>query len=134
LPFFGISELLQAFAVSGIDLHIATNKRLTPTILILEHLGWRPYFKSVYALDSSSPTFANKAAMLSFLLSAEKISQNSAIYVGDRVEDNESAIENNLKFYGAAWGYVDQKMLSMKGINCFHTIQQFMRHINNLRL
>lgn len=130
LPFVGVSELLQACAASGISLHIATNKRLVPTILILEYLGWRSYFKNIYALDSSTPTFANKTAMMSFLLDAEKISQNSAIYVGDRLEDNESATENSLKFYGATWGYADQKMLANKEINCCHTIQQFMRHIN----
>ncbi len=130
LPFVGVSELLQACTTSGIDLHIATNKRLVPTILILEYLGWRSYFKNIYALDSSSPTFTNKAEMLSSLLGAKKISLNSAIYVGDRLEDNESAIENNLKFYGAAWGYADQKMLSKKEIDCFYTIQQFMQHIN----
>ena len=111
-------------------MHIATNKRLTPTTLILDHLGWTQYFKSIYALDSSLPSFVNKTAILSVLLDAEKISKNSAIYVGDRAEDSESAIENGLRFFGATWGYQDEELLSNDAINCCNTIEKFTQYLN----
>ena len=130
VPFFGVSDLIKECSFSGLNLHIATNKRLTPTTLILDHLGWTQYFKSIYALDSSLPSFVNKTAILSVLLDAEKISKNSAIYVGDRAEDSESAIENGLRFFGATWGYQDEEMLSNDAINCCNTIEKFTQYLN----
>ena len=130
-PFFGVGELLKECNFSGFRLHIATNKRLVPTTLILEHLGWRECFKSIYALDSKSPSFRDKGAMLSALLDVEKISPNSAFYVGDRVEDYHSAIDNNLNFLGATWGYQDQKLVTDEAINCCHKVEKFSQYINN---
>ncbi|MBT8604104.1 HAD hydrolase-like protein [Polynucleobacter paneuropaeus] len=130
-PFPGIGELLKECNLYGFRLHIATNKRLVPTTLILEHLGWRHYFKSIYALDSKSPSFRDKGAMLLALLDVEKISSNSAFYVGDRVEDYQSAIGNNLNFLGATWGYQDQKLVTNEAINCCPKVEKFSQYINN---
>lgn len=130
VPFSGVSELLRECISSGYSLHIATNKRLIPTDLILEYLGWKQYFKSIYALDLISPSFANKASMLSALLVAEKIQHHSAIYVGDRIEDHESAIKNRLKFIGALWGYRDEALLSNNAITCCQSVEKFTQHLN----
>jgi phosphoglycolate phosphatase len=130
VPFSGVNELLRECISSGYSLHIATNKRLMPTGLILEYLGWKQYFKSIYALDLISPPFSNKACMLSALLVAEKIQHHSAIYVGDRAEDNASAIENRLKFIGASWGYRDEALLSNSAITCCQSVGQFWQHLN----
>lgn len=129
-PFLGVGELLKQCNINGLRLHIATNKRHLPTILILDHLGWKNYFKSIYALDSKSPSFSNKGKMLSALLEAEKIGSNSAIYVGDRVEDYHSAIANDLNFLGATWGYHDQKLAANKAIICCHAVEKFSQYIN----
>jgi phosphoglycolate phosphatase len=129
-PFLGVGELLKKCDLYGFRLHIATNKRHSPTTLILDHLGWKNYFKSIYALDSKSPSFRNKGKMLSALLEAENIGSNSAIYVGDRVEDYHSAIANDLNFLGATWGYHDQKLAANKAIICCHKVDEFSQYIN----
>ncbi|SMC30077.1 HAD family hydrolase [Polynucleobacter kasalickyi] len=131
VPFDGVGELLQACGLLGFNLHIATNKRLLPTTLILDHLGWTKHFKSIYALDSSSPSYANKAMMLAALLDSEKIDRSSGIYVGDRSEDNESALKNGLKFFGATWGYQDNNLLSNEDVICCNSIKQFEQHLNS---
>ena len=130
-PFFGVGELLKECKFSGHRLHIATNKRLVPTTLILNYFGWKQYFKSIYALDSVSPSFSNKRIMLSALLDVENINLNSAIYVGDRFEDYQSAIDNDLNFLGAIWGYQDQKLVTNEAIICCHKLEQFSQYINN---
>ena len=130
-PFLGVGELLKECNLYGFRLHIATNKRLVPTTLILDHLGWKHHFKSIYALDSKSPSFRDKGAMLSTLLDVEKISSNSAFYVGDRVEDYQSAIDNDLNFLGATWGYQDQKLVTNEAINCCSKVEKFSQYINN---
>lgn len=103
--FPGINEMLAGLRGEGKALHIATNKRLLPTQLILNHLGWREVFSSVYALDTRSPAFPNKAAMIAGLIQDVGIAHDSAAYIGDRPEDGFAADANELPFYAADWGY-----------------------------
>ena len=101
----GVGELLAELAGAGLTLSIATNKRIHPTRLILDHLGWRRHFAHVYALDLISPRLPNKAAMIARLLADQGIAKEQAIYVGDRSEDGESADTNGLPFIAVTWGY-----------------------------
>lgn len=103
--FPGISEMLFRLRKQGIALHIATNKRIHPTQLILEHLGWAELFSSVYALDSTQPAFASKAFMIKQQLRDQGIAVRQTAYMGDRPEDGDAADANHLVFYGAQWGY-----------------------------
>lgn len=103
--FSGVDEMLKQMHAAGAALHIATNKRLLPTHLILKHLGWGDLFASVYALDARSPAFASKAAMIAGLMQDQGIAHLSAAYVGDRPEDGLAADANGLPFYAAEWGY-----------------------------
>ena len=101
----GIGELLAELAGAGLTLSIATNKRLHPTRLILEHLGWSGHFAHVYALDLFTPRLPDKAAMIARLLADQNITREQAIYIGDRSEDGESADANGLSFIAVTWGY-----------------------------
>ena len=101
----GVGELLAELAGAGLTLSIATNKRIHPTRLILDHLGWRDHFAHVYALDLFSPRLPDKAAMIGRLLADQGIAKDQAIYIGDRSEDGESADANGLPFIAVTWGY-----------------------------
>jgi len=101
----GVRELLGELTGAGLTLSIATNKRLHPTRLILDHLGWSAYFAHVYALDLFTPRLPNKAAMIARLLADQGIAREDAIYIGDRSEDGESADANGLPFVAVTWGY-----------------------------
>lgn len=101
----GVGELLAQLAGAGLTLSIATNKRLHPTRLILDHLGWSGYFAHVYALDLFTPRLPHKAAMIARLLADQGIAKEDAIYIGDRSEDGESADANGLPFIAVTWGY-----------------------------
>ena len=101
----GIADMLATLAGAGLTLSIATNKRIHPTRLILQHLGWAEYFTQVYALDLFSPRLPDKAAMIGRLMSDQGIARESAIYIGDRSEDGESADANGLPFIAVTWGY-----------------------------
>ena len=103
--FPGVSELLPDLWHRGIPLYIATNKRLHPTRLILEHLGWAEWFRGVYTLDCIIPHLLNKSAMLTYVLEDVGIDPAQAVYVGDKLEDGIAADENNLPFIAACWGY-----------------------------
>ena len=101
----GVGALLASLADAGLTLSIATNKRIHPTRLILEHLGWHTHFAHVYALDLFAPRLPDKAAMIGRLLADQAIPTDKAIYIGDRSEDGKSADANTLPFIAATWGY-----------------------------
>ncbi|MDR1461992.1 MAG: HAD hydrolase-like protein, partial [Azoarcus sp.] len=100
-----IGELLANLHAAGCVLHIATNKRIHPTRLILAHLGWSACFDTVYALDMFTPALPSKTAMIARLLADRHIETARAVYVGDRIEDGMAAEANGLPFIAAAWGY-----------------------------
>jgi phosphoglycolate phosphatase len=103
--FPGVSELLNELLKRGIPIYIATNKRLNPTLLILEHLGWTSHFKGVYALDCIEPPHINKAKMLAHSLQDIGESPRHIVYVGDKRDDGLAANANSLSFFKALWGY-----------------------------
>lgn len=102
----GIPELLARLHADGAQLHIVTNKRLRPTLLILDWLGWRPWFGRVDTQDlrAEAPLTA-KADVLGRLLQEEGIARSSAVYVGDRIDDQQAAAAQQLDCILVAWGY-----------------------------
>ena len=104
VAFENVDKLLNSLVNDGLQLHIATNKRMKPTLLILSLLSWNNYFKSVYAVDSVEDRFKSKGEMLAALLGDKKINSSKFIYVGDRLEDYEAANENGLPYLMAQWG------------------------------
>lgn len=105
LPYSGVSEALSTLKRSGYWLALATNKRILPTRLILEHLGWNSHFDSVWSLDCVQPRLADKTAMLRALLQSEGISPAQVAYIGDKIEDGHAAQANAMHFVAAHWGY-----------------------------
>jgi phosphoglycolate phosphatase len=103
----GVAEMLVVLNSCGFVLHLATNKRHTPTRLILDHLGWGHFFQSVYALDLYEPRLSDKGALLKCLLAERAIRSADAIYIGDKTEDGIAAESNGLAFLGVEWGYGD---------------------------
>lgn len=103
--FPGVPELLTGLAQRHIPIYIATNKRLNPTLLILEHLGWTSHFKGVYALDCVEPRHLNKANMLAHALRDIGDGPQHIAYVGDKHDDGLAADASSLPFFKASWGY-----------------------------
>jgi phosphoglycolate phosphatase len=103
--FAGVEHLLKALAATETPLYIATNKRIKPTLLILEHLGWLPYFKAVYALDMPEAQAKTKTELIAYVLKKHEIQPADAFYIGDRQEDKKAALANMLQFCYAKWGY-----------------------------
>lgn len=101
----GVGDMLERLHARGTALHIATNKRLHPTLKILEMLGWREWFTSVYALDIVTPRLPTKAAMIARQLEEQTIDPTQTAYIGDRREDGDAAAANALPFFAATWGY-----------------------------
>lgn len=103
--FPGIEAMLEALVLQGMRLHLTTNKRMKPTRILLDTLGWNSYFASIYTLDMVIPHFANKSEALRQQLKDLQIAQFSALYIGDTPADGNAAAANKLRFAAATWGY-----------------------------
>jgi len=103
--FDGVPSLLNALHDKEYILHIVTNKRLAPTISLIEMFNWSSIFKSVYSLDSFTPALLNKEYLIREVLIEQSIDVNTACYIGDRNEDGEAAQVNGLDFIMIEWGY-----------------------------
>jgi phosphoglycolate phosphatase len=82
---------------------IATNKRLAPTIKILEHLHWEQFFTSVECSDSEA-VIRDKLQMIKTIVEKD-VSFKNAYFVGDTVGDGLSANSSKLTFIKASYGY-----------------------------
>lgn len=103
----GVDAMLMQLSGTGASMHIATNKRLSATLSIIERLGWRHHFSSIYALDMVEPRVHDKAQLLQKQIAECGLTAGETAYVGDKPEDGQAAASNSLRFHYAAWGYGD---------------------------
>jgi len=105
-PLFpGVNETLQACIKRGYRLFIVTNKPRIPTKKILQYLELESLFKEVVTRDSRSPAYASKAEMLQELLEKHALTLETAVIVGDTMEDCEAAQVHHLPFIYVTYGY-----------------------------
>lgn len=91
----------------GKNLFIATNKRMVPTIKILQFFSLEEYFKVVYTLDSSKHSVMNKTGLLELIVSSEKLSPERSLFIGDRISDQKAAEGVGMHYAMVPWGYED---------------------------
>lgn len=103
--FEGVASMLQQLQAQGYHLYIATNKRYLPTEKIMAHLGWDGLFMGVYALDYFQPALKSKAEMIGQVVAEHGLSVADCLYIGDRLEDGQSADANQMDFVLVSWGY-----------------------------
>jgi phosphoglycolate phosphatase len=109
----GINNLLDELLKLEKKIYIGTNKRLNPSVKIIKHLKIDKYFHKIYALDSFTPPCLNKSELIKKILIMENLETSNSIYIGDRIEDGNSADKNNLKFALAVWGFDPHNQLKL---------------------
>jgi phosphoglycolate phosphatase len=127
--YVGSDALLRQLTATGLTLHLATNKRERPTLLLLERFGWSDLFASIFCLDSRQPPFANKGQMLRTLLVEKQIEASHAVYIGDTNHDETAAAQAGLTFLGVQWGYgVGEQQMSAQA-SVFGTAAALAEHL-----
>lgn len=101
----GVEELLTALVVKQVPMAIATNKRMIPTRKIVKLLGWEHCFRMIGTLDSTTPSYPNKAVLIRTLLTELAVDPANAVYIGDKPEDGAAAAANRMPFIAVGWGY-----------------------------
>lgn len=105
--FDGVAQTLPGLRDAGLRLFLATNKPRIPALKILELLGIANLFEAVITRDSRTPHFTSKAEMLGGLLATHGLRGETAVMVGDTLEDRLAAEENGVRFIFASYGYGD---------------------------
>lgn len=103
--FESIDSMLHKLRLQPLILSVATNKRIFPTVKIINYVGWHAIFDEIYALDLLEPKLLNKTEMLVHLCEKRKTSIKKTLYVGDRPEDAQAAAQAGIDFCLVAWGY-----------------------------
>lgn len=98
-------QVLDTLNAAGHTLFLATNKRSSPTLALIKKYGWAHLFKRIYCIDSSSPAFIDKSAMLRQLLIDNLLPATECVYIGDTLGDLEAASACGIRFIAAQWGY-----------------------------
>jgi len=107
----GIVGLLEAAAENG-TLVIASIKPQVSCEMVLDHLGIRPMFTSVYGSELSGKR-SNKLDLLKHVLAKEKIKK--AFVIGDRALDIEAAKKCSCPTIGVSYGYGTKDELATAG-------------------
>ena len=116
-----VHETLSSLHQQGDKMAIATNKRLAPTIKILEHLHWEQFFTSVEGSDSEA-VMRDKPQMIESIIQKNN-DFKGAYFVGDTVGDGLSANISNVPFIKASYGYGQGQDWS--GVTILKTINDF---------
>ena len=116
-----VHETLTNLHNQGQKMAIATNKRLAPTIKILEHLHWEQFFTSVECSDSEA-VMRDKQQMIEDIIQKD-VSFKDAYFVGDTVGDGLSANKSDMPFIKASYGYGQSQDWS--GVTVLKTINDF---------
>ncbi len=101
----GMRDVLQQLSDAGIKLFIATNKRSSAVLLIMEYLSIDKYFGGIYCNDSRNPVYSCKEEMVAEIIRNENLDIGSTILVGDTYQDQAAAKDNEVKFVFANYGY-----------------------------
>jgi phosphoglycolate phosphatase len=101
----GALDVLKCCQRRGISLDIATNKPRHISTSILAHLNLAHYFRSIMAIDSIQPPFADKAEILRHLVEVHRLDSGQVLHVGDSAEDALAAAACGIRFIWAAYGY-----------------------------
>ena len=102
-PYPDVIKVLHALKKNNILMAIATNKRQIPSIKLIDHFGWKDYFKFIECSDSQKQ-IRNKDQMIQDIINQDK-SFCEAYFIGDTVNDGLSANLSQLPFIKACYGY-----------------------------
>lgn len=93
----GVARLLPELEKRGVGRYIASNKRRTPTIMILDKFNIRGRFDGIYNPDMyPGGRRMTKSELIAHLLDSFSLPPESAVYVGDAEVDVEAAKANGL--------------------------------------
>ena len=111
----GIDGLCRRLRDYGYKLIVATSKRHSQAVRIMEHFGLAPYFIDVVGNDEPSGR-AGKSQVIEYLLTKHGITDPAeVVMIGDRHYDVDGAAKHGIKTIGVSYGYGTREELETAG-------------------
>lgn len=107
----GIEALFARAQATGVGLSIATNKRLRPTLRILERFPLGD-FRFIYAHDMEAGRIFKKAELLARILAELALPPHEVLMVGDTLADIEAARAVGMPVAAVTYGYASREYLA----------------------
>jgi phosphoglycolate phosphatase len=124
-----VFELLHQFHANKFVLHIATNKRLNPTIRILKNKNLFHLFKSIVTNDLIKDKSLSKTQMVELICNEHIIFKG--FMIGDSSQDIQAGIINNLDTVAVLYGYEKKEDLLKSNskffINSFKELNEIIK-------
>ena len=110
----GIENSLSELAANGCRMLVATSKPRVFAARIIHHFNLDAYFEFVYGSELDGQR-ADKADLIAYILSQEKLDVADTRMIGDRLHDINGATKNGVRSIGVLWGYGSHDELSAAG-------------------
>ncbi len=126
-PYDGVHELLESLHVEGVTLSIATNATDIFARHMLKRQGLLGFFSFIVgsnSVEKSKPS----PDMLHHISKMSQISLNDSLLVGDSIKDEGAALNANMDFLFASWGYGK----SSNTTQSFKNIKELNKHLLKL--
>lgn len=109
----GMAELLRSLHGQGVPLALATSKRESMAVQILEHKGLLPLFTATSGADDADQHGAKADVIRTALerLRSAGAPTGRVVHLGDRAHDVDGAHEAGVECVGVLWGYGDEAEL-----------------------
>ena len=113
-PYPGIDSSLKQMQQAGLQIYLATSKRVIFARRILEHLELAEYFDGIYG-SVPSGELDHKPELLAHILSQHNLTPSHGLMVGDRRYDIIGAHAVGMRGLGVLWGYGSREELETAG-------------------
>ncbi|WP_288193263.1 HAD hydrolase-like protein [uncultured Phyllobacterium sp.] len=110
----GIPSALNSLRNEGMNLFLATSKRVFFARRILENLEQNRLFAGIYGSEPGVVT-DHKPELIAYILAENQLNPDKCLMVGDRKFDVSGAHANNMKAIGVTWGYGSREELDLAG-------------------
>lgn len=102
-----VSNVLNTLSAYGVEMFVATNKPMKPTLRIMAKLKMTAWFKDVVTPDILAGGKMSKSEMLSFLINKWRLNKEMTIMVGDSDLDIAASKQNLVVSAYLTSGYGD---------------------------
>ena len=99
-----VKTILAGFHKNGYGIFVATNKRTIAAKSILSNLELSESIDDIYASDCVNPPLM-KSDLVKRIIESKKLDPGKTIMIGDTMGDLQAAVQNEVDFIFAAYGY-----------------------------
>jgi phosphoglycolate phosphatase len=114
VPYPGIGKSLEEMKRAGLQIYLATSKRVIFASRILDHLKFAPYFDGIHG-SVPGGGLDHKPELLAHVLSKHGLAPSHSLMVGDRRYDMSGAHAVGMRGLGVLWGYGTRDELETAG-------------------